>query len=366
MNIILATGIYPPTIGGPATYVQALARELSARGVFVAVVTYGNPKDVPIGERWRVLRVSKLGGPIIRWIRYARMLRREGAGADAVIAFSSVSAGVPLILSRLRGPKKILRLGGDFFWERATDRGSMLTLHEWYSQAGFWKRCMGWLLSHFNTIVFSTRFQEELYERIFSRLPQHRVIENAVPPRAQRTGSMQMLRIGMQGTFLRVLFLGRFVGFKNLPALLAALPGVSNIKLSLVGEGPMEHMLRAQVESLGLRDRVKFFPPAPGAEKERVFAEHDLLILPSLTELSPNTALEARSAGLPVLLTTETGLSPELSKGMMLAPLRTKEEIVAALEHVTKNYASLASEASGALAQRSYRDIADEFLSLLS
>lgn len=366
MNIILATGIYPPTIGGPATYVQALARELSARGVFVTVVTYGNPKDVPTGERWRVLRVAASGGPILRWVRYARMLKREGAGVDAVIAFSSVSAGVPLMLSYVRGPKKILRLGGDFFWERATDCGSMLTLHEWYERAGFWRCCMGWLLRHFDTIVFSTRFQEELYERIFSRLPQHRVIENAVPPRAQRSGSMQMLRIGMQGTFLRVLFLGRFVGFKNLPTLLAALLEVSSIKLSLVGEGPMEHALRAQARALGIEDRVKFFPPVHAAEKERIFAEHDVLMLPSLTELSPNTALEARAAGLPVLLTTETGLSSELSRGMMLAPLRTKEEIVAALHRIKADYAALAKATAEVLPGRTWRDVANDFLSLLS
>ncbi len=367
MNIVLATGIYPPTIGGPATYSAALARELSARGVFVTVVTYGNPKETPTGERWRVLRVSKSGGPFVRWVRYARMLKREGAGTDAVIAFSSVSAGVPLILSRLRGPKKILRLGGDFFWERATDHGSLQTLQEWYERAGFWKRCMAWILRHFNGIVFSTRFQEALYEAKYLHLPRHTVIENALPPRAQRSGSMQMLRTsGMQGKHLRMLFLGRFVGFKNLPTLVAAMRDLPDFKLSLVGEGPMGPALRAQVRSLGVEDRVKFFPPVQGAEKERVFAEHDLLILPSLTELSPNTALEARAHGLPVLLTAETGLSPALSKGIRLTPLRTKEQIIEALKRAKDEYVVLATQAAEPLPERTWRNVADEFLSLFS
>ena len=37
MKIILATGIYPPEIGGPATYVERLAKRLSERGARVVI-----------------------------------------------------------------------------------------------------------------------------------------------------------------------------------------------------------------------------------------------------------------------------------------------------------------------------------------
>jgi hypothetical protein len=93
--------------------------------------------DLVIGHspRLAVYQVSKQGGTLFRWWRYARMLRKIGRDADVVIAFSSVSAGVPLWMSRLKKPKKILRLGGDFLWERYTDGGGGWGFYEgreWY------------------------------------------------------------------------------------------------------------------------------------------------------------------------------------------------------------------------------------------
>ena len=108
MKVVLATGIYPPEIGGPATYVRALAAELSKKNIDVTVITYGEPHTA---EDWRVITVSK-SIPILRWIAYAFTLRAHGKDADAVIAFSSMSAGVPLWLAHLKKPKKILRLAG--------------------------------------------------------------------------------------------------------------------------------------------------------------------------------------------------------------------------------------------------------------
>lgn len=40
MKIVLATGIYPPDIGGPATYAYHLAKEFTDRQHQVTVVTY--------------------------------------------------------------------------------------------------------------------------------------------------------------------------------------------------------------------------------------------------------------------------------------------------------------------------------------
>ena len=39
MNILIITGIFPPDIGGPASYVPSIAKALSARGHSLTVVT---------------------------------------------------------------------------------------------------------------------------------------------------------------------------------------------------------------------------------------------------------------------------------------------------------------------------------------
>jgi len=45
MNIVIAAEIFPPDIGGPATYARQLAAALRAQGHAVRVITYGELKQ---------------------------------------------------------------------------------------------------------------------------------------------------------------------------------------------------------------------------------------------------------------------------------------------------------------------------------
>lgn len=359
MKIVLATGIYPPDIGGPATYVRALAAWLKQCGVDVTVVTYGR-EDFHDQEEYSVVRVARVGGPLVRWIRYARALRKVAADADVIEAFSSVSVGVPLIRARLEKPKKVLRLGGDFMWERYTDWFGLLSLGEWYQHKSlcflffsFWYQK---LLQSFDYIIFSTRFQEELYEEHYRDLPSHSVIENAVPEGAPV--------LHQQHEPFRLLFVGRFVRFKNLPSLVCAMRELPGFTLTIAGDGPMKGKLKCLTRRYKLDDRVIFQPPHTREARPQLFHEHDLLVLPSVTEISPNVALEARLVGLPVLLTRETGLTEQLTAGMVLKDLSTPEAVRNAVIAVTQRYAEAAQAASSPAPPRSGRNISEEHLTL--
>lgn len=354
MKIVLAAGIYPPAIGGPATYVAELGKRLQVAGCDVTVITYGD--ETAAHDALPVVLVSRRGGPGLRWRRFAAMLRRHAKYADIIYAFSSISCGVPLFFARLHGPHLVLRLGGDFLWERFTDRSGMLSLREWYGSKPWFHGMMNGVLKTFHHIVFSTMFQEELYERFYRHLPLHTVIENALPD------SEPVLH--QRHEPLRLLFLGRFVAFKNLPSLLAALIEVPSMTLTLVGEGPMEAALRSKVKELNLADRVMFQSPVAGRRKQLLLLEHDLLVLPSLTEISPHAALEARTEGLPVLLTEETGLSRMLTDGAMLRRLRTPSEIAVALREAVDRYDQLAARAAAPLPKRTWDTVCEEHLAL--
>lgn len=354
MKVVLATGIYPPEIGGPATYVEKLAKLLKDRGVTVTVIAYGEQENT--SEPVPVIRVSRKGNMLTRWRRYARALREQGSSADIIYAFSSISCGVPLWMSRLKSPRKILRLGGDFLWERYTDRGGELGLKEWYAEKPFLQGVMNGILNTFDHIVFSTQFQEELYEKVYRRLPLHHVIENALPE-----GTPVLHE---KHDPFRLLFLGRFVAFKNLPSLILALRDLPAATLTLVGSGPMEQELKTLTEKEVLGDRVRFLPPLSGDEKRSMFLGHDLLVLPSLTEISPNTALEARSVGLPVLLTEETGLSRLLSDAVQLRALRTPRDIVNAINDVELSYPAVAQRCASAVPTRPWDSVTEEHVTL--
>jgi len=352
MKIILATGIYPPQIGGPATYVRALAEELTVRGHEVSVVSYGKMQN----DNWKVVRVSGRI-PFVRWVLYALALRRAEKNSDVIVAFSSVSVGIPLWLSGIRKPKKMLRLGGDFFWERYTALGGMRGLRNWYESKGgknpILHSFMQWLLNKFDHIVFSTKFQEKIYEDHYSKLPNHSVLENALP-----SGSPQ--RHEKHDPF-KILFMGRFVGFKNLPALVQAVNEMNEVTLTLVGDGPMKSKLKKMAG-----ENVSFRPPVHGDEKNKVFAEHGLLVIPSITEISPNVALEARANGFPVLLTKETGLSNELTRGMVVRDLSSAEKIAETIQGVIDRYSEISAEAISNPPERGWGNVAEDWLELIS
>jgi glycosyltransferase involved in cell wall biosynthesis len=357
MKIVLATGIFPPDIGGPATYVSNLAREMAKKGLRVTVVTYGSARgSETLPGDIKVVRTGKEGGPLLRWKRYAKALSQEGKDADILYAFSSVSCGIPLAWARLKHPRKVLRLGGDFVWERYTDRGGELGLRKWYETKPWFQGAMNGLLRTFDYLIFSTAFQERLYEQVYIRLPSHSVVENALPSGEPRHHE--------EHKPFRLLYLGRFVAFKNLPALLHAVKALPLATLSLIGDGPMREPLGALAQELGIADRVIFSPPLHGEDKQKALQEHDLLVIPSHTELSPNAALEARTAGLPVLLTEETGLSTQLTEGMTLRPMRTSRDIIAALEEVMDQYSVFAHKATLPLPKRGWSEVCDEHIAL--
>lgn len=359
MNIVLATGIYPPDIGGPATYVRALAEELTSRGEHVTVITYGAEDSVE-KDSWSVVKVKKGKAGITRWRRFAAALKEHAAEADVIYCFSSVSVGVPLFMARLEKPLTALRLGGDFLWERYTDRGGRKGLRSFYISFPGTRAVMGKVLRAFDGLVYSTTFQERLAEFLFKKLPKHIVIENALPLHAAPISHEKQ-------DLLHLLFLGRFVRFKNLPNLLQAVAKLPYVRLTLIGEGPEQERLEELISRLAISNRVKILPPVSSKDLTKVFAEHDLMVIPSLTEISPNAALEARAAGLPVLLTEETGLSAELSQGMVLKPMKTIEDITRAIIEAEKNYPALAEHAASLVtAHRAWSEVAEETLAFFA
>jgi glycosyltransferase involved in cell wall biosynthesis len=112
---------------------------------------------------------------------------------------------------------------------------------------------------------------------------------------------------------------GRFVIAKNHEFLLEIAQELfrehKDVKLLLVGGGPLLRPLRAQVDALGLRDRV-VFAGSRFDVPEILRATMDVLCMPSRFEGLPITVLESQAAGLPAVLSDaisrEVTIIPEL------------------------------------------------------
>jgi glycosyltransferase involved in cell wall biosynthesis len=124
-----------------------------------------------------------------------------------------------------------------------------------------------------------------------------------------------------------ICFVGRLGAEKAVGVLIEALghlrrAGREDVDLALVGGGALEGELRAQVDQLGLQDRVRFCGMRPHAEIPLWVSACDVLALPSLREGCPNVILEALASGRPVVASRVGGI-PELlngDNGLMVPP----------------------------------------------
>lgn len=108
-------------------------------------------------------------------------------------------------------------------------------------------------------------------------------------------------------------FLGRYeIEHKGLDLLIAGFAAYRSAggkgQLGLVGTGPARETVAAQARELGVAEFVTIDGPRFGAEKARTLAAWDYFVMPSRYEGVPIGALEAGLAGLPLLVTAETGL----------------------------------------------------------
>ena len=101
-------------------------------------------------------------------------------------------------------------------------------------------------------------------------------------------------------------FIGSFYDYEGLDDLIAAMPALvairPNVRLVLVGGGPMEASLRAQAAASPVADTIRFVGRVPHEEVERYYALVDVLAYPRkrmrLTDLvTPLKPLEAMAQG---------------------------------------------------------------------
>ncbi len=88
-----------------------------------------------------------------------------------------------------------------------------------------------------------------------------------------------------------------------------------NVSLKILGTGPLEPALKAEVASNNLGARVEFVGSVPYEEIPKYLHEADIFVRPSLSEGMGNSFIEAMAAGLPVIATPVGGIPDFLKDG---------------------------------------------------
>jgi glycosyltransferase involved in cell wall biosynthesis len=108
MKLVVATPLYPPEVGGPATYAKVLEEGLPERGIEVVTVKFAEVRRLP---------------KILRHYAYSRRVLRAARAADAVLALDPVSVGLPAMrAARKAGKPFFVKIVGDYAWEQGRQR----------------------------------------------------------------------------------------------------------------------------------------------------------------------------------------------------------------------------------------------------
>ena len=358
MKLILATPIYPPKIGGPAQYVKNLAERFKEREIETQAISYNN--------------LIKYPRPL-RFFLYFSQLFKATKHYDLIYAFNLISCGFPaFLISKILRKKFIIRLGGDFLWERAIEEGrTKKPLREYYREPKilkekFWICLIKKILNGADKLIFSSNFQKKIYlESFYIKEEKTIVIPNPFPEISTTNYQSPI-------TNYQLLYAGRFIKLKNLYVLVEVFKGVINktkkpLILKLIGEGPEEENTRLKIKNLQLEDKVIFQKPISHQELLKEIQNSYLSILPSLTEISPNFALECIKLQKPILLTKETGIYENFKDYLIFIDPRNKEDIGEKIFHLLdkKNYQNYIEKIKNIPTHYSWQDVVKQHISLL-
>lgn len=117
-----------------------------------------------------------------------------------------------------------------------------------------------------------------------------------------------------------LLFIARLVPLKNLLFLIRTLAEVvkerENVKLLIVGEGPLEKQTQAWVKKLKVEEHVIFAGRVQNEQLPQYYSAADIFVMSSTYENFPNAILEAMSCELPVVATKVGGIPMQIKEGV--------------------------------------------------
>lgn len=315
MKIIIASGIYPPDIGGPATYSQLIAQEFVKKGIDVSIICYSDTKYED-NEDFKIVRILRKG-KLSRYLSYFWNLLKLAKGADIIYAQGPLAAGFPaMLVSKIQRKKFVVKIVGDYAWEQAVNQFKVKDL----------------------IVEFQNKQYNSKIERIKSI--QKKVCKNAD-------------KIIVPSKFLKKIVTGWGIDESKIEVVYNAFIGVENVgpkKLDgdvIITAGRPEPWKGFDTLKELMPDLLKENPEfklivatnLPHKELMEHFKASMVFMLNSGYEGLSHIVLEALACGLPVI-TTNVGGNPEIIQNRengLLIEYNNKEQIKSAIVEIWEN-----------------------------
>ncbi|MFZ1752552.1 MAG: glycosyltransferase [Caldilineaceae bacterium] len=359
MRILHLYKDYFPVLGGIENHIKWLAEGMAARGHDVSVlVTNTDRRDLSetvsgVG----VVKVSRhfniSSAPI--GLGMAGQLRRMGRDADVVHLHAPYPPGELARLLVAAGRRTVITWHSDI-----VKQAGLLRFYAPFLRAALHRADK--ILVASPPYVQSSAFLRPVSERSPEKIAVvpfgidlSRYVENA-----ELLAKVKTIR-ARYGPGPLVLFVGRMRYYKGLHVLVQAMAQVENARCLIVGVGPLEAEIRAQVTGLGLTERVLFAGEVDDADLPAYYQAADIFCLPSVhrSEALGIVLLEAMASGLP-LISTELGtgtswVNQHEVTGLVVPP-EDPDALAGAINRLARN-----EDERRSFAQAAHARAADEF-----
>ncbi len=294
MKVLLATGIYPPEIGGPATFIPRFAQFLTEKSIDLEVLTFKSPlPEISSLGAWEVHYIKPSSIKALRFWRVFRWLILSGRKFDAIFANGMhEEIGICKLFMKTQAVAKIV---GDPVWERATNSGLTKKDIDSFNLTSpsnpilkLQRLLLKFSLNRYSEVTAPSTTLVSQIKRwgVYKNVT---YVPNGVPvkPPLERTKKVDLVAVS------------RIVKWKRLDLLIRSIEG-TDLKFRIIGDGPELESLK--VLSRELNVQVEFCGQRSNLEIDELIMESSVFVQASSYEGQSFSLLKAMSLGIPSIV----------------------------------------------------------------
>ena len=323
-KILKTTVIFPPDIGGGASYAKTLVTKL---GSSVTILTYSsvwNFKD----DKNQPYKIVRIWGKWPIWIKhfiFGVKLIGLARKCDTIFALNVWSAGFPsLIVSKIFKKKFVLRIVGDYAWEVGVGKGRLSILIDDFQKSkksgwiGLLYRLQGWICKKADVVIVPSKYLASIVRGWGVSDSKIKIIYNGVDFKPSGLSKEEARnKIGIHGNI--ILTFGRLVPWKGFRMLIKIMPRFLELKqfarLVIVGDGPDKKPLESMIKNMGLENKAFLVGQKTKEDLAVYLAASDIFVLNSGYEGFSHQILEAMTCGVPVIASAVGGNKEAITQG---------------------------------------------------
>ena len=302
MRILVTVGIFPPDIGGPATFVPKIAKYFQDELNYeIDILTLSDSKNLKIKDDFSVKRINRNLPIIYRWLKTIFTIYKLGKNKDLIFVNG---LGTEATIANIFLKKKIIRkIVGDPVWERAYSKAKISESFDEFQVKNYGfsislqKKVRSFSIKKSDIVVTPSKHLKNFILNLGFK-NKIEIINNGVFIPEENTNIFTNDQIN-------ITIVSRLVSHKNIEKIIKAISDLNSplINLNIIGDGPELNQLQKISLESNNKDNIIFHGKLNRDDINHIFLKSDIYIQASNYEGLPHSLLEAMSYGIPVLCT---------------------------------------------------------------